>query len=126
MSRAFAGLLRAANRARSDPFQVSQIWSVVVWRSGRMNVLPVEVLKDGSIFDSSDKLLPCSDETILLNRTALVASPVQPWGGGHALALARDPNASGNLLSMHSPNSLAPPLVGDDNPGWVKPLCDNF
>ena len=91
-----------------------------------MNVLPVEVLKDGSVFDSSDKLLPCSDETILLNRTALVASPVQPWGGGHALALARDPHASSNLLPMHSPNSLAPPLMGDDSPGWVKPLCDNF
>ena len=91
-----------------------------------MNVLPMEVLKDGSISDFSNKLLPCSDETILLNLTALVASPVQPWGGGHALALARDPNASSNLLPMHSPNSLAPPLMGDDSPGWVKPLCDNF
>ena len=91
-----------------------------------MDALPMEVLKDGSISDSSNKLLPCSDETILLNLTALDASPVQPWGGGHALALARDPNASGHLLSTHSSNSLAPPLMGDDSPGWVKPLCDNF
>ena len=70
--------------------------------------------------------MPCSDETILLNLTALVASPVQPWGGGHTLTLARDPSASSNLLPIHSPSFLAPPLVGDGGPGWVRPLKRQF
>ena len=86
----------------------------------------MEILRDGTASDSCNTLLPSSDETILLNLTALVVSPVQPWGGGHALALARDPSASSNLLPIQSPSFLAPPLVGDGGPGWVRPLKRQF